>query len=231
MITVRKSKERGYTNQGWLKSFHSFSFASYFDRQHMKFRALRVLNEDWIEGGEGFDTHPHENMEILTYVIDGEIEHKDSMGNGSVIRAGELQRMTAGAGVTHREFNSSDKVAHLLQIWIYPERAALEPGYEQRSFSGQQIPNQLTLLASQTGRDGSLMIHQDIELYGGLLEQGQMLQYTIDPDRHAWVQVVGGVIVINGILLHTGDGAAIDEEKLLAIAANQGSNFLLFDLT
>jgi redox-sensitive bicupin YhaK (pirin superfamily) len=196
----------------------------------MKFRALRVLNEDWIKGGEGFGTHPHENMEIVTYIIDGELEHKDSMGNGSVIRAGELQRMTAGAGVTHSEFNPSDKVAHLLQIWIYPERAGLEPGYEQRDFSDQKKPNQLTLLASQTGRDGSLMVRQDIELYGGLLDQGQMLQYTIDPDRHAWIQMIGGAIDINGILLHTGDGAAIDEEKLLDITANQSSEFLLFDL-
>jgi redox-sensitive bicupin YhaK (pirin superfamily) len=230
MITVRKSEERGCADHGWLKSCHSFSFASYFDRQHMKFRALRVLNEDWIKGGEGFGTHPHENMEIVTYIIDGELEHKDSMGNGSVIRAGELQRMTAGAGVTHSEFNPSDKVAHLLQIWIYPERAGLEPGYEQRDFSDQKKPNQLTLLASQTGRDGSLMVRQDIELYGGLLDQGQMLQYTIDPDRHAWIQMIGGAIDINGILLHTGDGAAIDEEKLLDITANQSSEFLLFDL-
>ncbi|MCF7817779.1 MAG: pirin family protein [Kiritimatiellales bacterium] len=230
MITVRKSNERGHADHGWLKTFHSFSFASYFDPAHMKFRSLRVINEDWIKGGEGFGTHPHDNMEIITYIIEGELEHKDSMGNGSVIRRGELQRMTAGTGVTHSEFNPTNKETHLLQIWIMPERAGLEPGYEQRDFSNLRKPNELTLLASQTGKDESLMVHQDVALYGGELEEGRKLHYTLESDRHIWIQMIEGSIDINGTELNTGDGAAIDEESLLAISALRHSEFLLFDL-
>jgi redox-sensitive bicupin YhaK (pirin superfamily) len=230
MITVRKSTERGHANHGWLQTYHTFSFASYFDPKHTKFRALRVINEDWIQAGEGFGTHPHENMEIITYIIEGELEHKDNMGNGSVIRAGELQRMSAGSGITHSEFNPSDKVTHLLQIWIYPERADLNPEYEQRDFSALKKQNQLTLLASQTGDRESLTVHQDMELYSGQLAQGRKLQYEIDLNRHAWVQVVEGTLDVNGTLLHAGDGARIDEEKFIAFAADQDSEFLLFDL-
>lgn len=230
MITVRKSEERGQADHGWLKTYHSFSFASYFDPMHMKFRALRVINEDWIKGGEGFGTHPHENMEIVTYIISGELEHKDSMGNGSVIRSGELQRMTAGTGITHSEFNPSDTDTHLLQIWISPERSGLEPSYEQRDFTELKKPNALTLLASQTGKEDSLTVHQDLALYCGLLEQGQTLHYSIEPDRHVWVQIVKGSIDINGTALHAGDGCAISDEKELAITAGRSSEFLLFDL-
>ena len=230
MITVRKSMDRGRADHGWLKTFHSFSFASYFDPKHMKFRSLRVINEDWIKGGEGFGTHPHDNMEIITYIIEGELEHKDSMGNGSVIHSGELQRMTAGTGVTHSEFNPTDKETHLLQIWIMPERAGLEPGYEQRDLSNLRKPNELTLLASQTGKDESLMVHQDVALYGGELEEGRKLHYTLESDRHIWIQMIEGSIDINGTELKTGDGAAIDEESLLAISALRHSEFLLFDL-
>lgn len=230
MITIRKSEERGQADHGWLKTNHSFSFASYFDPQHMNFRALRVINEDWIQAGEGFGTHPHENMEIITYIIRGALEHKDSMGNGSMIRPGELQRMTAGTGVTHSEFNPSANDTHLLQIWITPERHGLTPGYEQRDFTELKQPNALTLLASQTGENDSLTVHQDLHLYGGLLEKGHVLNYSPEPDRYSWIQVVGGILVINECVLQAGDGAAIDNEELLTISTDQPSEFLLFDL-
>ena len=230
MITLRKSKDRGYADHGWLKTCHTFSFASYFDPQHTTYRALRVINEDWIMAEKGFGTHPHENMEILTYIIEGQLEHKDSMGNGSVIRAGELQRLSAGTGVTHSEFNPSDEDTHLLQIWISPERSGLQPEYEQRSFTEQKKPNELILLASQTGRADSLTIHQDINLYLAQLEQDNSLNYTIEPDRHIWVQVVKGTLEMNKTILHAGDGVAIDDEKTLNFMAEENAEFLLFDL-
>jgi redox-sensitive bicupin YhaK (pirin superfamily) len=229
-ITIRKSEERGQADYGWLKTFHTFSFASYFDPNHTKFRSLRVLNEDWIRGGEGFGTHPHENMEIITYIIEGELEHKDSMGHGSIIRKGELQRMTAGTGVTHSEFNPSGKDTHLLQIWISPERSGLEPSYEQRDFSSLRKPNTLTLLASQCGKLNSLTVHQDVEVYGGFLDKGKQTEYPVAMDRHAWIQMIQGAIVVNGVDLEAGDGAAIEEEKLITIAATEAAEFLLFDL-
>ncbi|WP_246044489.1 pirin family protein [Pontiella sulfatireligans] len=227
---MRRPKERGQAEHGWLKSCHTFSFASYFDPEHTKFRALRVLNEDWIPSGKGFGTHPHENMEIITYVVEGEIEHKDSMGNGSVIRRGALQRMTAGTGVTHSEFNPTAQETHLLQIWIYTERIGLEPGYEQRDFPSRWKPNELVLLASQTGKRNSLTIHQDVEIYGGLLKTGKQLEHEISLDRHAWIQMIKGQLIVNGIDLQAGDGAAIDEEKLITLAAAESSEFLLFAL-
>ncbi len=230
MITVRRSHERGYADHGWLKTRHTFSFSSYFDPKHTKFRSLRVINEDWIRGGEGFGTHPHENMEIITYIVAGELEHKDSLGNGSVIRRGELQRMTAGTGVTHSERNPSNQETHLLQIWIYPERADLEPGYEQKDLSGLFKPNALTLLASQTGHNGSLTVRQDVDLYGAFLDAGRRLEYLVDPERHIWLQIVGGSLSLNGTTLGAGDGAAIENETLLVLAAHEASEFLLFDL-
>ena len=231
MINIRKSEDRGFADHGWLQSRHTFSFASYMDPEHMKFRALRVINEDWIQDGKGFDTLPHENMEIVTYPISGALEHKDSMGNGSVIRPGELQRMTAGTGITHSEFNHlKDETTHMLQIWIYPERGGLPPGYEQRSFSGRMKPDRLTLLASQTGRDKSLTIHQDVEIHGCRLSKDASLEYTIDTDRYVWIQVIEGTLDINGTVLHAGDGAGIDNESTLTIAAKEASEFLLFDL-
>jgi len=230
MITVRKSEERGHADHGWLKTYHTFSFAAYFDPKHMKFRALRVINEDRIKAGEGFGTHPHENMEIITYIISGELEHKDSMGNGSVIHSGELQRITAGTGITHSEFNPSNTDTHLLQIWISPERSGLPPGYEQRDFTELKKSNGLTLLASQTGREESLTVHQDIALYLGCLEAGHVLKYSIELDRHAWIQIVEGSLDINGTVLHAGDGCAISDDKELTITADQTSEFLLFDL-
>jgi redox-sensitive bicupin YhaK (pirin superfamily) len=230
MITVRKSEERGHADHGWLDTYHTFSFASYFDPQHLKYRALRVLNEDWIHAHKGFGSHPRENMEIITYVIDGELEHSDSMGNGSVIHRGELQRITAGTGITYNEFNPSEKDTHLLQIWISPERASLKPEYERHNFIRHKRPNRLTLLASQTGEHRSLTVHQDMELYGGRLDSGKVLHHAIDRDRHAWVQVVNGTVDVNGTILHEGDGAAVDDEQELIIAADQASEFLLFDL-
>ncbi len=230
MITVRKSAERGHANHGWLETYHTFSFAAYFDPKHTKFRALRVINEDWIQAGKGFGTHPHENMEIITFIIDGELEHKDNMGNGSVIHAGELQRMSAGTGVTHSELNPSGKVTHLIQIWISPERADINPEYEQRDFSERKRPNQLTLLASQTGEHDSLTVHQDVELFSGQLEGGNALKYALDMDRHVWIQLIEGSIDINGTLLHAGDGAGINKEKEVRISADQASSFLLFNL-
>ncbi len=230
MITLRKSEERGRADHGWLKTYHTFSFSSYFDPKHTKFRSLRVINEDWIKSGKGFGTHPHENMEIITYIIEGQLEHKDSMGNGSVIRKGELQRMTAGSGITHSEFNPSTEETHLLQIWISPERAGLKPSYEQRDFTDLRQPNQLTVLASQCGKNDSLTVHQDMLLHGGLLEAGRQIEYPIPVDRHAWIQVVKGAVVIKGTDLEAGDGCAIAEEKLITIAADEASEFLLFDL-
>ena len=230
MIDVRKSEDRGQADHGWLKTFHTFSFASYFDPEHTKFRALRVINEDWIQGGKGFGTHPHENMEIITYIIEGELEHKDSMGTGSVIRPGELQRMTAGIGVTHSEFNPSPKTTHLLQIWILPEKINLQPSYEQRDFSDKRVPNELTLLASRNGRDGSLTVHQDVDIYGALLEPGQQLEYAVHADRHLWIQLVKGGLSLNGNDLEAGDGAALSDEKNITLLAAESSEFLIFDL-
>jgi redox-sensitive bicupin YhaK (pirin superfamily) len=230
MITTRKSDERGRADHGWLKTFNTFSFAAYFDAKHTNFRSLRVINEDWIKGGKGFGTHPHEDMEIITYIIDGELEHRDSMGNGSVIRRGELQRMTAGTGITHSEFNPSSDETHLLQIWIHPERAGLKPGYEQRDFSNTRKPNALTLLASQCGEKHSLTVHQDMELHGGTLDAGKQIEFEASPDRYGWIQVIEGELMVNGISLSTGDGAAIENEDLIAITASMDSEFLLFDL-
>ena len=230
MINVRKSEDRGHADHGWLETFHTFSFASYFDPAHTKFRALRVINEDWVQGGQGFGTHPHENMEIITYIVEGELEHKDSMGNGSVIRPGELQRMTAGIGVTHSEFNPSREKTHLLQIWIHPETINLQPSYEQRDFSGRRVPNQLTLLASRDGRDSSLTVHQDVDIFGALLDAGQELQYAIQPGRHLWIQVIKGRLNVNETPLKVGDGAALSEEAQATLLADENSEFLIFDL-
>jgi len=230
MIKVRKSEERGHASHGWLDSYHSFSFSSYFDPNHMKFRALRVINEDRVKGGEGFDTHPHENMEIITYIIEGELEHRDSMGNGSVIRPGELQRMTAGTGITHSEFNPSDQTAHLLQIWIYPDKIGLPPSYEQKKFPSLSEPNTVTLLASREGRSNSLTVHQDVDVFAGRLSAGQTLNHPMSSNRHAWVQVIKGDLQLNGTMLKAGDGAAFSDERLITFSAEHDSEFLLFDL-
>lgn len=230
MITIRKATERGHANHGWLDTYHTFSFATYFDPQHTKFRALRVLNEDWIQPGEGFDTHPHENMEILTYVIEGELAHKDSMGNGSTIHSGEFQRMSAGTGIMHSEINPSDHPAHILQMWIFPDRHGIPPEYEQRAFAKSQPLNDLCLVASADGRDESLRVHQDFELFRGRLEAEHKVNYKIPFERHVWIQIINGSLDVNGTIMHAGDGAAIEGELLIQFAARQTSEFLLFDL-
>jgi redox-sensitive bicupin YhaK (pirin superfamily) len=231
MMKIRKSKERGHVEHGWLTSNHTFSFADYYDPEHMGFRSLRVINEDWVTPSEGFDTHPHKDMEIVTYIVEGAVKHKDSMGNGSTIRPGEVQRMTAGTGVQHSEFNESDReTLHLLQIWILPEKKGLEPGYEQKAFSESDRRNRLKLVASRDGRDGSVVIHQDAQLYASVLESGAQVEHDLKPGRGAWLQIVKGKLEINGKSLEAGDGAAISDEKSLKISARDRSEFLLFDL-
>jgi len=231
MIDVIRSASRGAADHGWLKSKHTFSFADYHNPARMGFAKLRVVNEDWIEPGQGFDTHPHRDMEIVTYMIDGALEHKDSMGNGSVIRPGELQRMTAGTGVLHSEFNhSADDQAHLLQIWILPERNGLEPGYEQKLFPKEEKHNQWRLVASRDGRDGSLTIHQDVSLYSTVLDAGVELDFDFDGRRRGFVQVVRGTVEINGESLLAGDAVATQDQDALSIRASDAAELLLFDM-
>ncbi len=231
MITVRPSRERGHANHGWLDTYHTFSFAEYHDPRYTGFRSLRVINEDRVEPGAGFGTHSHRDMEILTYVLEGALEHRDSMGNSSVIRPGELQRMSAGTGVSHSEYNHSQvDPVHLLQIWILPEQKGLEPGYEQRSFPARERQGRLRLIAARDGRDGAVTIRQDVNLLAGLLESGQTITHRLKRGRHAWVQVARGVIRVNDILLKAGDGAAVSEEEQLGVGADEASELLLFDM-
>ncbi len=231
MITLRPSQERGHAQHGWLDSHHTFSFADYHDPKHMGFRALRVINEDRVEPGRGFGTHPHRDMEIISYVLGGALEHKDSMGTGSVIRPGDVQRMTAGTGVLHSEFNHSktDQV-HFLQIWILPERARLQPSYEQKSFSAEERKNTLRLIAARDGKDGAITVHQDVALYAGLLEPGASVEHALAPGRHAWVQVARGAIELNGKRLSTGDGASVSDEAALRLKGIDTAEVLVFDL-
>lgn len=231
MITIRKSNERGGGDYGWLKTRHTFSFDQYYDPNWMSFRSLRVINEDWVAPGGGFPTHPHRDMEIITYVLEGALEHEDSMGNGSTIRPGDGQRMSAGTGVRHSEANHSktDSV-HLLQIWIMPNRAGHEPGYEQKEFPAAEKHNKLRLIASSDGSDGSVTIHQDAKLYVSLLSAGKELKHALAPGRSAWLQIAKGVVELNGQKLNQGDGAAVQDEPQLAIKASADSEILLFDL-
>jgi redox-sensitive bicupin YhaK (pirin superfamily) len=231
MIQIRKSEERGHADHGWLKSYHTFSFADYYEPEFMGFRALRVINEDWVSGGEGFPPHPHRDMEIITYILSGELEHKDSMGNGSVIRPGDVQRMSAGTGVKHSEFNhSKDKTVHLLQIWITPAETGIKPGYEEKKFSLEERKNRLKLVASPNSQDGSVLIHQDAKLYASVLEAGKEVSYDLDPKRFAWIQVAEGEIEVNGKKLSAGDAAAVGEERKLTLSGKKNAEFLLFDL-
>jgi redox-sensitive bicupin YhaK (pirin superfamily) len=231
MIRVRKASERGHFDHGWLDTAHTFSFARYYDPRHMGFRALRVINEDWVAPGRGFGTHPHEDMEIVTYVLSGALAHRDSLGTGSTIRPGELQRMTAGTGITHSEFNPSPtEPVHLYQIWLLPEREGLEPSYEQRDFPEGERRNRLRLVAAPDGQDGSLSIRQDARLFLGSLEGGREVSHPLAPERHAWVQVLQGVASLNGLTLSAGDGAAVSEEPGLTIRSDGSSEVLLFDL-
>lgn len=230
-ITVRQSSERGYANHGWLNSNHTFSFANYYDPKYQGFRHLLVINEDRIKGGSGFGTHPHRDMEIISYVIDGALEHQDSMGNGSVIHPGEIQIMSAGMGVTHSEYNHSKQDdAHFLQIWILPNEKGLTPGYQQQYFSPESKQNQLRLLVSPDGEEGSVVIHQDAKLFASVLDPGVKLSYDFAPERYGWIQMIRGKLSVNGTVLATGDGAAIAHTQTLNLQAQESSEFLLFDL-
>jgi quercetin 2,3-dioxygenase len=231
MITLRRSEERGGGNHGWLNTKHSFSFSDYYDPKFMGFRSLRVINEDWVQPGHGFPTHPHRDMEIITYVLEGALEHKDSLGTGSVIRPGDGQRMSAGTGIRHSEANPSQKESvHLLQIWITPDKQGHQPGYEQKEFHADEKRGKLRLLASPDGRDGSVTIHQDAKLYVSLLEPGEAVEHKLESGRHAWLQVAKGAVELNGKPLHPGDGAAISDELQLRIKATDSAEILLFDL-
>ena len=231
MIQVRKSNERGHADHGWLDSHHTFSFADYYDPAAMGFRALRVINEDRVAPAQGFGTHGHRDMEILSYVLDGGLAHKDSSGGGGVIRPGDVQRMSAGTGVMHSEFNASrtDPV-HFLQIWLVPDRRGIAPGYEQKTFPPEQRQGQLRLIASPDAADGSLKIHQDARVYTTLLGKGDSVTHALAPGRHARVQVARGKIRLGDVTLSAGDGAAISEESSLRLTADEPSEVLLFDL-
>jgi redox-sensitive bicupin YhaK (pirin superfamily) len=231
MITLRKADDRGHADYGWLNTYHSFSFSNYYDPRFMGFKTLRVINEDRVWPGEGFPTHPHRDMEIISYVLEGGLEHRDSMGNGSVIRPGDVQRMSAGTGVTHSEYNASDtELVHFLQIWLLPNQKGLKPSYEQKNFSAEDKQGKLRLVASPDGSDGSVTIHQDVRLYATILEPGQSVEHRLNPGRSAWVQVVRGSIDVNGKTLAQSDGAAISDESVLTITGNEAAEVLLFDL-
>jgi hypothetical protein len=231
MLTVRKSKQRGYADHGWLKSFHSFSFAGYYDPQHMGWGNLRVINEDWIAAGKGFGTHGHRDMEIITYVLSGSLAHQDSMGNIKAIPPGDVQRMSAGTGVQHSEFNHApNDTTHLLQIWIEPNVMSIEPSYEQKTFADAEKLGNLRLLASNDGARGSVIIHADARLYAGLFDGDQTAELTLDASRKCYVHLVRGELSVNGITLVTGDAALLDGERLIHLAQGKNAEVLVFDL-
>jgi len=233
MITLRPSAARGHANHGWLDTYHTFSFANYYDPKHMGFRDLRVINEDVVEAGTGFGLHPHQDMEILTYIVGGELSHRDSMGREATIAQNDVQRMSAGTGILHSEYNHSQKPVHLLQIWILPEAEGLKPSYEDRTFSAEEKRNRLRLIASHDGRNDSARINQDASVYVSLLDTGKTLELPLSPGRHAWVQLVRGELDVNGTRLTKGDGAAISGEtrlRLTSVSSNGQAEFLVFDL-
>jgi quercetin 2,3-dioxygenase len=231
MINIRHSEERGGGNHGWLKTHHTFSVDQFYDPRWMGFRSLRVINEDWVAGGQGFPAHPHRDMEIITYILEGGIEHKDSLGTSSIIRPGDGQRMSAGRGIRHSEINPSPtEAAHLLQIWIMPDKTGHEPSYEQKTFPEEEKRGKLRLIASPDGKDGSVTIHQDAKLYVSLLSPGQEVKHDLGKGRHAWLQIARGSVELNGQKLVQGDGAAISEEKALSIKGAEDAEVLLFDL-
>ncbi len=231
MLTIRRSHERGHADHGWLDSHHTFSFADYHDPRHMGFRTLRVINEDRVAPGKGFGTHSHRDMEIISYVLDGALEHKDSLGTGSVIRPGDVQRMSAGTGVAHSEFNSSrSEPVHFLQIWILPETRGSAPGYEQKRFEPETRSGRLRLIASRDGREGSVVVHQDIALHAALLAPGQRVTHSFAAGRHGWLQVARGAVTVGDATLQAGDGAAIEQTEQLEIVATEAAELLLFDL-
>jgi len=230
MMKIRKANERGHADHGWLNARHTFSFAGYYDPAHMGFRSLRVINDGTVAPGAGFGTHPHRDMEIITYILSGALEHKDSMGNGRVIRPGEVQYMAAGTGVQHSEFNPSEsEPVHLLQIWIQPDKKGAKPRYEERKLARARA-GELQLIASKSGRDNSIAINQDADLYVARLDSGDAVQHSLPAHRHAWVHVAEGEVELNGQKLSGGDAAAISEETLLKLKANTKSQVLLFDL-
>lgn len=230
-MQIRKSSERGHAAHGWLDTRYTFSFADYHDPKHVHFRTLRVMNDDRIAAGGGFPMHPHRDMEIVTYVLEGALEHRDSMGNGSVIRPGDVQYMSAGTGVMHSEFNASrSHPVHLYQIWMFPEKQGLKPAYDQKTFSKDEKRGRLRLVASPDGRDGSVRIRQDNELYAAILGEGDSVKHELKPERHAYVQVMHGKVKLNGTALETGDGAAISGEKALELTGAKEAEVLLFDL-
>ena len=231
MITLRKSGERGLADHGWLRSFHTFSFADYYDPAHMGFGNLRVINEDRVAPGTGFGTHGHRDMEIVSYVLDGELAHKDSMGNGTAIRPGEVQRMTAGTGVRHSEFNHAEgQTTHFLQIWLLPDRLGHTPGYEQKAFSEQDKRGRLRLVASPDGREGSVTLHANASLRAGLFDGDESAELTLDPSRKTWVHLARGTLTVNGHALQAGDALALSGETRLEISGGEGAEVLVFDL-
>jgi len=231
MILIRKSNDRGHADHGWLDSRFTFSFSDYYDPQHVQFRTLRVMNDDRIAGGGGFPTHPHRDMEIVTYVLEGALAHKDSMGNGSVIKPGDVQYMSAGSGVAHSEFNASDsETAHLYQIWMFPDRRGYKPVYDQKHYTDADKRGKLRLVVSPDGRDGSVQIRQDNELYATVLSPGESVEHALKPGRHAYVQVARGSVTLNSQPLDAGDGAAISAEKSLQLTGVNDAEVLIFDL-
>jgi redox-sensitive bicupin YhaK (pirin superfamily) len=230
-VKIRRAKERGHAQHGWLESYHTFSFADYYDEKFMGFGDLRVINEDRVQPGRGFGTHAHRDMEIISYVLDGQLQHRDSLGTGSIIRPGEVQRMTAGTGITHSEFNPSrDALLHFLQIWMLPARTGLEPGYEQKAFPGKERQGALRLVASTDGRDGSVTVHQDVNVYATLLDDEERVRYAIPRGRATWIHVAQGAAELNGTRLDAGDGAAFREDGTVDMVGREWAEVLIFDL-
>jgi redox-sensitive bicupin YhaK (pirin superfamily) len=231
MMTIRKAEERGHADHGWLNSYHTFSFADFHDPDQMGFRSLRVINEDRVQPGRGFGTHPHRDMEIISYVLEGGLEHRDSMGTGSIIRPGDVQRMSAGTGVTHSEFNASQgDLVHFLQIWLLPAQRGIKPSYEQKTFPSEEKQGRLRIVASPDGRDASVSIHADAVVYAGLFEKGQAGELALSPGRHAWVQVTRGKARVNGRELEAGDGASLSDERAIRLEGVESAEVLVFDL-
>jgi len=231
MITIRKAEDRGHFDFGWLNTYHTFSFGEYYDPKHTRFSTLRVINEDFVQPGHGFPTHGHRDMEIVTYILEGALQHRDSMGTGSIIRRGDAQRMSAGTGVMHSEANpSTEAPVHLLQIWIFPREQDLQPEYEEKKFSDDEKRNRLRLIVSPDGTDGSVRIHQDAKIFASLLDQGQQVDHDLVNGRDAWLQVAAGSVKVNDNALKQGDGGGIREESKITITAAEPAEILLFDL-
>jgi redox-sensitive bicupin YhaK (pirin superfamily) len=231
MITLRRANDRGHTKLSWLDSRHTFSFGDYYDAQHMGFRDLRVINEDRVDSGAGFPTHSHRDMEIITYVLEGALAHKDSTGTSSVIHVGDVQRMSAGTGISHSEYNASQtEPVHFLQIWIVPDETGLIPGYEQQVFPLEKNRSRWTLIGSKEGRDGSVIVHQDVEVWAVRVSPGEQTAFRLKPNRHAWLQVARGAVTLNHTTLNPSDGAAVDKEEIFEIKAAEPAELLLFDL-